>query len=74
MPQAGKELQDRIIERFGSLDDNGPYKFLRDHGYSLSRSWEWSKPGISSLKDMTREEFECLLFLCHEWDYGTLAE
>ncbi len=75
MPQASQELTDRMIERFGEdrYLEEGPIQFLKDAGYTLSRSWEWKKEGINSLNDMTRDEFECLMFLVHEWDYGGLA-
>lgn len=72
MPTASDELRKSMRQRFGSIDTHGPEKFLTDNGYSLSKDWEWSKPGITGLQDMTREEFECLLFLVHEWDYGSL--
>lgn len=74
MPQAAPELQDLIIKRFGDLDISGPQAYLLDRGYSLSRGWTWSHPKIKHLKDMTRDEFDCLLFLVHEWDYGGLEE
>lgn len=60
--------------RFGSINDYGPSKYLQDAGYVLGGDWLWRpKAGVVTLKDMTRDEFECLLFLCHEWDYGGLA-
>lgn len=61
--------------RFGNeTDENGPMRFLSDAGYVLNKQWEWEpKPGVTCLKDMSRDEFECLLFLVHEWDFGGLA-
>lgn len=74
MPQADDDLRARMNERFGSpIHDEGPRRYLREAGYTLSRDWTWSKPGIMSLQDMTRDEFECLLFLVHEWDFGALT-
>ena len=73
MPSASDELRDLMRRRFGSLDPEGPEKYLEDHGYSLTRAWEWEKPGVHDLKQMTRDEFDCLLFLVHEWDYGALV-
>jgi hypothetical protein len=71
MPQASDDLRDRITERFGSIDDYGPQKFLEDAGYRYSAGWLLHpKPGVKNLRDMTRDEFECALFLVHEWDYG----
>ena len=50
-------------------------KYLEDAGYKLTKGWLWTpKPGVSNLKEMTRDEFECLLFLVHEWDFGGLVE
>lgn len=73
MPQASDSLRTLMEKRFGSIDTHGPEKFLENAGYTLSRQWEWSKPGITNLKQMSREEFDCLLFLVHEWDYGGLS-
>ena len=75
MPQASDELRSRMEERFGdSISDAGPTKFLEDAGYKLTSSWLWEpKKGVESLKDMTQEEYECILFLVHEWDYGGLS-
>ena len=65
MPQASDELRSLMEEM----------KFLEDAGYKLTRDWHWEpKPGVSDLKGMTRDEFECLLFLVHEWDFGGLKE
>jgi hypothetical protein len=75
VPQASDELRSEMERRFGDpVSDAGPMKFLEDAGYVLGRDWQWRKPGISDLKQMTREEFECLMFLAHEWDFGGLAE
>lgn len=74
MPQASDELRAQMERRFGDpVDDTGPIQFLRNAGYTLNRDWTWSKPGISDLAQMTREEFDCLLFLAHEWDFGGLS-
>jgi hypothetical protein len=75
MPQASDELRGLMNARFGSdIDDAGPIKFLEDAGYKLNRDWTWTpKAGVSDLKGMTRDEFECHLFLVHEWDFGGLA-
>lgn len=73
MPQASDELRAEMKRRFGDpVDDAGPTQFLTDAGYTLHPDWTWSKEGVTDLKDMTRDEFECLLFLVHEWDYGSL--
>jgi hypothetical protein len=75
MPQAEKNLTDLIVERFGSIDDAGPIQFLVQAGYGLRGDFLWEpKPGVTSNEDMTPEEWDCLLFLIHEWDYGGLAQ
>jgi hypothetical protein len=72
MPQACEQLRERMRHRFGSIDARGPEKFLQDAGYTLDARWEWSKPDVTNLDDMTEAEYECLLFLVEEWDYGAL--
>lgn len=75
MPQADEELRKEMVRRFGSIGTTGPSRFLTDAGYQLAPGWEWvPKPGVRSLGQMPRDEFECLLFLIHEWDYGGLIE
>jgi hypothetical protein len=61
--------------RFGDpICESGPTKFLIDAGYKLTRGWEWTpKPGVAGYDDMAQDEYECLLFLVHEWDFGGLA-
>lgn len=71
MPQASDELRESITKRFGSIDTYGPERFLIDAGYTISPDWLLKpKAGVKNLRDMTRDEFECILFLVHEWDYG----
>ena len=73
MPQASDELREEMKKRFGSMDTEKPIKYLEDAGYGLTKDWQWKpKLGVSDLKGMTRDEFECLLFLVHEWDFGGL--
>lgn len=73
MPQASEHLRAQMVQRFGSIDTHGPEQFLKDAGYELQPGWTWApKPGVKELRDMTRDEFDCLLFLVHEWDYGSL--
>ena len=75
MPQASLELTDRMIARFGDdYLENGPLEYLNACGYRLTPQWEWHKDGITDLRQMTRDELECLLFMAHEWDYGGLAK
>ena len=73
MPQADPELRQRMIDRFGSIMDTGPTEYLEAAGYEMTWGYTWlPKSGVLKLADMTREEFECLLFLVHEWDFGSL--
>lgn len=73
MPQASDELRALMNNRFGDpVSDEGPSKYLTDAGYKISRGGMIEpKDGVNTLKEMTRNEFDCLLFLVHEWDYGT---
>lgn len=73
MPQASDSLRKQMRLRFGDLDTSGPETYLSSAGYVLRSDWTWKpKPYVNSLRDMTRQEFDCLLFLMHEWDYGGL--
>ena len=74
MPQASDELRELMNKRFGDpVSEQGPIKYLEDAGYKLTRNWHWEpKPGVVNLKQMTRDEFDCLLFLTSEWDFGGL--
>ena len=74
MPQASEELRKQMAEYFGGsgIMDTAPTKFLQDAGYTLTREWTWDKPGVTDYDQMSRKEFECLMFLCHEWDFGGL--
>ncbi|PZR89752.1 MAG: hypothetical protein DI537_20325 [Stutzerimonas stutzeri] len=70
MPQASEELRSKMMKRFGSMDTPGPEDFLKQAGYKLNAGWAWvPKPGVTQYRDMSRAEFDCLLFLIHEWDY-----
>ena len=73
MPSASDELRKQMTERFGSINDDGPMHYLQEAGYVLNRDWTWKpKDGVTCLRDMTRDEFDCLLFLIHEWDFAGL--
>ncbi len=72
MPSASEKLRQKITDRFGSIGDQGPMKFLTERGFTLGRDWCWRKPGIKSNDDLTQEEWEAVLFLIHEWDFGGL--
>lgn len=73
MPQANDELRAQMKEYFGDpIDDSGPRKFLETHGFSLTKDWCWKSK--KTYDTMTRKEFECIMFLAHEWDFGGLAK
>jgi hypothetical protein len=69
MPSASNELRAKITSRFGSLDDGNVIKYLESKGWTLDRNWTWSKPG-QNLQSMPDDEYECVLFLVREWDFG----
>lgn len=74
MPQASSELQQQMDKRFGNpISDAGPIKFLENAGYVLTKGWLWKpKPSVTVTSQMTKDEFDCLLFLIQEWDFGGL--
>lgn len=55
-----------------AIDEQGPIAFLQSHGYTLTRGWEWVKP--VSAHTISTEEWECIAFLCDEWDFGGIAQ
>lgn len=73
MPSASDEDRAEMTKRFGSIDSHGPEKYLKDRGWTLAGNWQWSKPG-QTLNSMPRDEFECVKFLVHEWDYGGVVD
>jgi len=73
MPQASEHLRELMISYFGNIEPDGPQRFLKDNGYTLSEDYKWSKPGVRNYGNMERKEFECFMFLMHEYDYGNLA-
>jgi hypothetical protein len=52
---------------FGSFDDSGPLKFLLDRGWTDNAGL--LVPPVPSHQP-SPYEFECLYFLCDEWDYA----
>ena len=73
MPSAEGWLADKIRAKYGSIDDAGPTKLLHDAGYVLREDWHWDpKPGVTDYPDMTQDEYEAMLFLLQEWDFGGL--
>lgn len=73
MPQASDHLRRIMRRRFGGLDSYGPEQYLKRRGWKLHDDWTWSKRG-ETIDTMTRIEFEAMMFLIHEWDYGGLKK
>ena len=68
MPQASEELHAKMQRYFGNaIDDSGPYSFLRTAGYT-ERAGVFRRP--SPEHAVTEKEWDCLGFLCDEWDYA----
>jgi hypothetical protein len=61
-----------MVARFGDMGFEGPEAYLRAQGFVLSQRWEWCKPGITRLAQLTEDEWDTLYFLSDEWDYGGL--
>lgn len=75
MPSASDELRDEMGRRFGDrISEYGPMKYLEDRGFVLTKDWYWTPPAGKNLNTISRDEFECILFLVHEWDFGGLVE
>jgi len=70
MPQASDEQRALMQKWFGNtINDGPPYAFLLAHGYTEPEGKGlWKKPTPSHTISMF--EWECLNFLCDEWDYG----
>lgn len=65
MPQASDELRAKMLEYFGSLDCEGPETFLLSQGW-LHINHKWSD--YKEEPDITKKEWDCIDFLCDEWD------
>lgn len=69
MPQTSDEIRNKMKEYFGDpVDDKGPMAYLEVQGFKLSRGGIYTKP--NSEHKLTEKEWECLTFMCEEWDYG----
>lgn len=67
MPQASDELRDRMKERFGSIDLGGPLDFLEDVGIKDHQYGVLQVP--KKLVDADQTIWDCVAFLCDEWDF-----
>lgn len=74
MPSSTSDLRRKMVRRFGSIDSQGPEDFLVSRGFSLTRDWEWiMPPRYATLDEVPQEEWDCIVFLLEEWDYGGMA-
>lgn len=72
MPQASDQQRALMEKWFGDpVDDSGPMRFLFAHGFT-EKAGMWKSP--TSSHTISEYEWECLLFLCDEWDYGFSGE
>ena len=65
MPQASQNLRDRIRTRFDSIDCGAPLLYLKNGGWSEIGGYLSPPNG-----PITDAEWECLDFLCDEWDFA----
>jgi len=75
MPQASDALRDKIVARFGSLDDGPVIRALQEAGYKPTDDFCWHlRPGLASVEEIPEEEADLLFFLIEEWDFGGVIE
>lgn len=67
MPSSSDEQRNQMIKWFGDIDTDGPYSFLRRHGYT-EKGGMLIKP--TSAHTVSADEWECICFLADEWDFG----
>lgn len=70
MPQASDEDRAKMAKYFGGdgIDDGPPSHYLHGRGWIFTNSGMIQKP--SADYKPTEQEWDCLYFLCDEWDYG----
>lgn len=70
LPQASDELRERMRVRFGDeISEQGPWEYL------IKRQWREKagmmiRPSDKTEEKITPDEWECINFLCDEWDFG----
>lgn len=70
MPSSSPELLKMWGGERGVADDKA-VGFLIDRGYELTKGWFWKAPkGLTDYTDMPYEEYDAIMFLIQEWDYG----
>lgn len=68
MPTASDELRGAMLKYFGSaIDDGPPMRYLRSMGWTFERGGLIREPAA---KHITEKEWDCVYFLCHEWDHA----
>lgn len=69
MPQASDELRAKMAEYFGGdgINDHPPMKFLLEDKGWRCRAGMLLKP---KKRDISQKEWDCVAFLCDEWDHG----
>lgn len=70
MPTASDEQQAPIIARFGGLDDGPVLHYLAECGWTYTREHTFTHPLFTDLSQIPTDQWECIVFLRHEWDYG----
>lgn len=72
MPSASHELHELMFNWFGdAIDSEGPMAFLESHGFKLRQDWHWEPPVPAHT--CSYYEWQCIIFLIEEWDFGGLV-
>lgn len=70
MPQATDELRDKIDGYFGEgVDLHKPLTFLKENGWADKAGLLLAPNG----REITEKEWDCVDFLCDEWDFAFTA-
>lgn len=48
--------------------DSQAIDYLNNQGFTLTRSWEWTKPHSTYI--LTEKEEDAIVYLIQEWDFG----
>lgn len=73
MPSASPEQRALMKDWFGDeIDEQGPIYALKLRGYTLGKDFVWDPPTKSHT--VSRVEYELILFLMDEWDFGGLRK
>jgi hypothetical protein len=66
MPQATDELREKIDGYFKSgIDLYAPLEYLKSEGWTDDKGWLFSPS-----RTITEKEWDCVDFLCDEWDFA----